>query len=130
MNTIRTTAIKTEKARSRTQESAFQKPPRAELACSGSTATGVRFGLSLSCIRYVIIDVLWAASVARLLDQPPKHRQRHRAFLERTVVKIGQAEGRALGLLEFVAHFQPAPPPYEVHRQLGGGELGTLELGG
>src|ERR1051326_2859349 len=57
MKTIRMTAIRTEKARSRTQESAFQMPERTALADAAASSDG-GVGLKSSCIpgRYFIID--------------------------------------------------------------------------
>src|ERR1035437_23936 len=62
MKTIRMTAISTEKARSRTQESAFQTLVRAR-ECGGA-ASGVGVGFC-GILCYVIIDVLIGGSVAR-----------------------------------------------------------------
>src|ERR1019366_278116 len=62
MKTIRMTAISTEKARSRTQESALQMPVRTDDAGAASAGLGVGFS-DILC--YVIIDVLNRSSVAR-----------------------------------------------------------------
>src|ERR1035437_1198230 len=63
MKTIRITAISTEKARSRTQESAPQKLVRTNE--TGRASAGLGMGVGLSCILcYVIIDVFGVGSVA------------------------------------------------------------------
>src|ERR1019366_4114237 len=62
MKTIRITAISTEKARSRTQESALQMLVRTDDAGGASAELGVGFS-DILC--YVIIDVLTRSSVAR-----------------------------------------------------------------
>src|ERR1035441_6808922 len=62
MKTIRMTAISTEKARSRTQESALQMLVRTDDAGAASAGMGVGFS-DILC--YVIIDVLTRSSVAR-----------------------------------------------------------------
>src|ERR1035437_10002904 len=65
MKTIRMTAISTEKARSRTQESAPQKLVRTNE--TGRASAGLGMGVGLSCILcYVIIDVFGMGSVADL----------------------------------------------------------------
>src|SRR5882672_8178427 len=63
MKTIRMTAISTEKARSRTQESALQILVRTDEAGVASSGTGL--GVRFSCILcYVIIDAFFPRSVA------------------------------------------------------------------
>src|ERR1035437_3769941 len=62
MKTIRMTAISTEKARSRTQESAFQTLVRAREFRRTASGVGVGFSVILC---YVIIDALIGGSVAR-----------------------------------------------------------------
>src|ERR1035441_3202047 len=61
MKTIRMTAISTEKARSRTQESALQMPVRT--VGDGAASAGLGVGFS-GILCYVIIDALTRCSVA------------------------------------------------------------------
>src|ERR1039458_6063014 len=63
MKTIRMTAISTEKARSRTQESALQMLVRTDETARASAGPGVGVGFS-GILCYVIIDVLSGGSVA------------------------------------------------------------------
>src|ERR1035437_7337492 len=63
MKTIRMTAISTEKARSRTQESALQMLVRTDETARASAGPGVGVRFS-GIICYVIIDVLSGGSVA------------------------------------------------------------------
>ena len=81
MKTIRMTAISTEKARSRTQESALQMLVRTDETGGASAGPGVGVGFS-GILCYVIIDVLIGGSVARprLLQEGTEHGDRDGAF--------------------------------------------------
>src|ERR1017187_1760379 len=129
---METTAISTEKARSRSHERAFHSTAREDRGrASWRAAGGVRSGLSFSCIpNFCFINYRRFRRPARLpgphflLQQSAQNRQRHRPFLERPVIEAGNAEGRPVGLPVVVEELAPAAPAQEVHGQLAGGKLG------
>src|ERR1039458_687939 len=126
MKTIRITAISTEKARSRTQERAFQMLEWADDGAGGSTGvwlSGIallrhyrRFPHAFGCLR------------RPLLEQSSQNGERDRALLQGAVVELSEVEGGAFGLLIFVAKLDPRAPAHEVHRQLRGGKLRAPQL--
>src|ERR1039457_3657962 len=133
---METTAISTEKARSRTHERAFHSTAREDWrGSSWGPRGGVRSGLSFSCIPdFCFIDYRRFRRPAGLpgphflLQQSPQNQQRHGPFPERQVVEAGEAEGLASRLPVVVADLAPAAPAQEVHRQLAGGKFGALQF--
>src|ERR1039458_6519184 len=115
---METTAISTEKARSRSHERAFHNTAREDRRrASWGAAGGVRSGLSFSCIpNFCFINYRRFRRPARLpgphflLQQSAQNRQRHRPFLERPVIEAGNAEGRPVGLPVVVEELAPAAP--------------------
>src|SRR5689334_5867004 len=94
MKTIRTTAIRTDSARSRIQATGLK--PAAD------------FSSGIPCFYYK----------PRLSQQRPELGKRHRALLQGGVVEFLQPERRSLNVLIFLAYAQPTPPAHEITRQL------------
>src|SRR5262252_6486285 len=110
MNTIRITAMRTEKARSRIQERVLQTFGRPGASTAGSTAAAAAVAFSFSSIpRYTIIDG-WPRPGLRLLYQRSQQGERHGALRQGFVVELGELIGGALRLPVGLARRQPAAP--------------------
>jgi hypothetical protein len=65
-----------------------------------------------------------------LLKQPVQNRERNRALFQSPLLELTERKRASAALLFVFANLEPAFPAREVGRQLAGGKLRALELGG